>query len=1222
MGFTHLHLHTEYSMLDGANKIKELAQRLTMLGMDSVAMTDHGNMFGALDFYINMIEYGIKPIIGIETYIHNDEDENSKNPLRFHLCLFAKNEIGYQNLMYLSSQAYLKGFFRHARINKKLLKAHSEGLICSSACLQGEVNYHLNTKSRKNTEAKGYARALEVALEYKEIFGEDFYLEIMRHGIPDQKFIEKNLIKLSLESGIKLIATNDAHYGTREDASKQDILMCIGMGKTIEDKSRLHHSVNEFYVKDSAQMERLFSDIPEVLANTQEIANKCNLILNLKNIDLVKNSAFSVSGEKEKKMIDMFGSKLWEQLKNRPREHVISKKDNKPTPPSFKFTKQYAQKEGLEYEDDNSYFFHRCKIGLKERLSKIDSSLHEIYQQRLDEEMKIIANLNFSGYMLIVWDFVREAKEKEIPVGPGRGSAAGSLVAYCLNITDIDPIKYNLLFERFLNAERATMPDIDMDFCQSRRDEIIDYVINVYGKYNVAHVITFSSLLAKGVIRDVARVLDVPYKIADDFAKLIPNILKISLFEAYQQESRIKQMIEEDSQKNGKNAKLNKVWDISIKLENQKRNPGTHAAAIVIDSQKELWHKVPLCLIKDKITTQYANTKGEMEFVDLVKFDFLGLKTLTVVHETKQLIKHNYNVELDFQSVDVNDINVYKILQSGNTNGIFQIESGMMKGLNRSIKPTNFGDISALIAIGRPGPLGAGFDKMYADRKHGREEIKYYFKELEPFLKETYGCIIYQEQVMQIVQLIGGFSLGKADLIRRAMGKKNSEEFANYKKEYLEGAKKNGFDAKISEELWKDIANFAEYGFNRSHSVAYAMLVFQTAFLKTYYKHEFMAALLTGENKVDKINLYIQECRNMGIVVLPPHVNYSQHNFDVVTIDGEKKIVFGFCAIKSIGHNSIQIILNERKKGEFKDLTDFFNRIDDGAINKRVLEALAKAGAFKNLGFSIKSIMKNVDFLADIIRTNAKHSKENDLQDSLFKDLEIEKSKVELNIENLAEYSNKVLYDYEYETLGIFMSGNPMLDWEHEINSINGVVYSHQINDLETGSNLLIIGILRDIKERISKKSGRKYGEAMIVDKFGEISITIFEREIEQLKNVSKDEPICLKCSAQSRINSENDTINLKIDKILNLKDAKKEKVEPRWSNKDEENIVEINPYYLQLSEDIEFSTLKQIQNLAIENYGSQPLIVSVVIRGESYLLFSSYKINDDFKQKVSALIA
>jgi DNA polymerase III subunit alpha len=792
--FTHLHLHTEYSLLDGANKIKPLAKKVKKMGMTSVAMTDHGNMFGAIDFYNAMRAEGIKPIIGMEAYIHNSEDIGDKtNRQRFHLCLYAKNEVGYKNLMFLSSQAYMHGFYYYPRINKQLLKDNAEGLVCSAACLQGEVNWHLNIQNERNVKngAKGYEEAKKIALEYKEIFGDDFYLEIMRHGIGDQHFVDDQILRLSKETGIKVVATNDTHYLEQKDADAHEAFMCIAMNKLYDDPKRLRHSVHEFYLKSPEQIAKLYADIPEALEATQEIADKCNLSIKLGN----------------------------------------------PTPPNFKFTRQKSAEANLtlpepdvEYslENDKILFIHECRIGLEDRLKIVPPEHHQEYRDRLEVEIEIINNMKFPGYMLIVWDFVIVAKKMGIPVGPGRGSAAGSLVAFSLKITDIDPIPYGLLFERFLNPERVSMPDIDMDFCQSRRGEIIDYVVQQYGRANVAQIITFGKLLAKGVIRDVARVLDMPYAKADAMAKLIPDELGINLTNSYEKEPKIKELCDADPQ-------AARVWEYALALEGLNRNAGTHAAGVVI-SNEPLWKKTPLFKPSglDTLATQY-NGKY-VEDVDLIKFDFLGLKTLTVIEEANKLIEQRHGKRVDFITADVNDKGVYDLIQTGNTMGLFQIESDGMQDLCKRLKPSNFEDIIAVLALYRPGPMESGMLDDFIDRKHGRAEINYFYDEfdapLRPILETTYGVIVYQEQVMQIVQTIGGFSLGGADLVRRAMGKKIKEEMDRLKGEFAEGGVKKGYQKPHCEELFDLIVKFAGYGFNKSHSAAYALVTFYTSYLK------------------------------------------------------------------------------------------------------------------------------------------------------------------------------------------------------------------------------------------------------------------------------------------------------------------------------------------------------------------------------------------------------
>ncbi|EOC7444558.1 DNA polymerase III subunit alpha [Campylobacter upsaliensis] len=1062
--FTHLHLHTEYSMLDGANKLKELALTLKEQGATSVAMTDHGNMFGAIDFYQTMRSHGLKPIIGLEAYLHNMDDLSDKSSRqRFHLCLYAKNEIGYKNLMYLSSQSYIHGLYYYPRINKKLLEKHSEGLICSSACLQGEVNWHLNIYNERNVRfgAKGYEAAKEAALWYKRVFGDDFYFEIMRHGINDQRAIDDDIIRLSKELDIKIIATNDTHYTFKERAEAHEVFMCIGMGKRLNDPDRMRHSVKEFYVKTSEQMSELFADIPEAISNTQDLANKCNLELKL----------------------------------------------GDPTPPNFKFTREYAkefditlpqEKVEFSFENDDLVFEHLCRKGLEERLKFVDENKHDEYKARLETEIKIIKEMKFSGYMLIVHDFIKVAKDKNIPVGPGRGSAAGSLVAYALKITDIDPLPYNLLFERFLNPERVSMPDIDVDFCRDRRDEVIDYVIDKYGSDKVAQVSTFNKLLAKGVIRDVARVLDISLQDVDEFIKLVPEELKITLDEAYEKEPKIKEFIE-------KHPKGKELWEYAKALEGLNRNAGMHAAGLVI-SNESLWHKTPLFRQSKNderhLITQYS--KDHLEDVDLIKFDFLGLKTLTLIHNAIKLIKERYDKDIVWESIDVNDSKVYKTIQSGNTLGIFQIESDGMQSLNARLKPENFEDLIAVLALYRPGPMESGMLDDFIDRKHGLKKIIYPFDVLKEVLEPTYGVIVYQEQVMQIVQIIGGFSLGGADVVRRAMGKKDPEKMAKLKDEFANGAEKQGYNRAKAEDLWELIVKFAGYGFNKSHSAAYGLITFQTAYLKTYYPSEFMAALLTSEqNKIENVAMYIEEMKKMNIKLLPPRINKAISEFSAIKQeDGTEAIVYGLGAIKSVGRPAIENILELRSKnGDFKDLHDFLSKIDTAKINRRTLEGFIKAGSFDDFGFTRKCLFNNLDTLAESARKMAEVRKNS--ASSLFGAEELNAdTKINIVVDN-SEFEAMEKLGYEKEILGIYISGHPLDKFFEEI---NGIEYTKSIDfeNLKGGGEILSIGKVENFKSLMSK-SGKRYGILEILDFYSSFETTIFESHIEEIETIIKE---------------------------------------------------------------------------------------------------------------------
>ena len=1172
LNYTHLHLHTEYSLLDGANKIVKLAKKLKAQGVKAVGITDHGNMFGAIDFYKTMRKEGIKPIIGMEAYIHNSDELGDKtNKQRFHLCLYAKNEIGYKNLMYLSSKSYIEGFYYYPRINKKLLREHSEGLVCSGACLQGEVNWHLNLNNKRNVQfgARGYERAKEVALEYKDIFGEDFYLEIMRHGIGDQHFIDDDILRISKETGIKIIATNDTHYTEQDNAEAHEAFMCIAMNKEFDDPNRLRHSVHEFYVKSPELMGDLFADIPEAITNTQEIVDKCNLEIKLGN----------------------------------------------PTPPKFKFTKEYAAIEGLTLENDDDYFAHQCHLGLEKRLLHVKPELHESYKQRLEREIGIICDMKFPGYMLIVWDFIREAKERGIPVGPGRGSAAGSLVAYSLQITDIDPMPYNLLFERFLNPERVSMPDIDIDFCQSRRGEIIDYVVEKYGRYNVAQVITFGKLLAKGVIRDVARVLAIPYAEADAMAKLIPDELGITLNGkgvegeegykpgAYQKEPKLRELVERDP-------RMQRVWKFALALEGLNRNSGMHAAGVVI-SDEELWHKTPLYQPSGEthLVTQYS--LNYLEDVDLIKFDFLGLKTLTVIDNALKLIKIRYDKEINFNTLDVDDPKVYDLIQSGHTIGLFQIESSGMQSLNEKLKPSTFEDLIAVLALYRPGPMESGMLDDFIDRKHGRKEINYFFDEftepLRPILEPTYGVIVYQEQVMQIVQTIGGFSLGESDIIRRAMGKKKADEMAKYNKEFSERAAGLGYKYENASKLFDLIEKFAGYGFNKSHSAAYAMITFQTAYLKCYYAEEFMAALLTSEqDNTDKVVKYIDEVKRLGIKLLPPSIQKSLVEFSAFEDEeGCEAILFGLGAIKGVGNAAISKILEARADAPFVDMSDFISRIDGSKVNKKVLESFIKSGSFDDFGHTRRALLEGID---GIIEASAECSRAKKMaENSLFGD-DSEMVSARVSVEHLNEFDKKRILELEKETIGFYISGHPLDAYRNEIGDIHYTLSSEK-DQIEDGSKALFIGKVEAIIEKISKK-GNKFGIISLMDFHGSMELTVFEKQLDALAKMDKDKPLCFKVD----VSNDGQSSKMRVMKIMELSDAKKEKIETK--------VIEIplSPKVLMvdLSEDLQM--LETLYTLVRETPGKRALHLLIRSKLQNILIETNYYVDDGIDTKLIAL--
>ncbi|RUM70340.1 MAG: DNA polymerase III subunit alpha, partial [Sulfurovum sp.] len=1158
--FTHLHLHTEYSLLDGANKIKALATKIKEQGMTSVAMTDHGNMFGTIDFYNTMRKEGIKPIIGMEAYVHNQEDLGDKSVRqRFHLCLYAKNDIGYKNLMYLSSQAYIQGFYYYPRINWDLLKNHAEGLVCSSACLQGEINWNLNL-SDKNIKfgAQGYEEAKSVALRYKEVFGDDFYLELMRHGIGDQHRIDKQIIQLSQETGIKIIATNDTHYTEQKDADAHEAFMCIAMNKLYDDPNRLRHSVHEFYVKSPEQMATLFADIPEALENTQEIANKCNLEIKL----------------------------------------------GDPTPPNFKFARERAKESNIvlphpevEYslENDIVLFVEESKRGLEKRLKIVPEEKHQEYRDRLQVEMDIINDMKFPGYMLIVWDFVDAAKQMGIPVGPGRGSAAGSLVAFSLGITDIDPMPYGLLFERFLNPERISMPDIDMDFCQARRQEILDYVVEKYGRVNVAQIITFGKLLAKGVIRDVARVLDMPYSKADAMAKLIPDELGIDLKGSYEKEPKIKELLESDPQ-------AKRTWEYALALEGLNRNAGTHAAGVVI-SNEPLWQKTPLFKPTglDTLATQYSGKY--VEDVDLIKFDFLGLKTLTVIEEALQLVERRHGKRINFVEENIEDSKVYEYIGKGDTLGLFQIESSGMQDLAKKLKPNGFEDVIAMLALYRPGPMESGMLDDFVERKHGRQKITYAFPELEPILKPTYGVIVYQEQVMQIVQTIGGFSLGGADLVRRAMGKKIKEEMDKLQGEFADGAVKKGFDRQKAVELFDLIVKFAGYGFNKSHSAAYAMITFYTSYLKCYYPTEFMAAILTLEkNNTDKVVKYVDELKHMGIRLLPPDINKSGLVFEARNIDGEEVVMFGMGAIKGAGDIAINTMLEARAEKEFEDFSDFVSRIDAAKVNKKVIESLIKAGAFDSFGYSRKAMLSQIEDIIEMSKKAADAKKQ--AMGSLWGD-DAEMTTVKLELQNMEEFEPMEILEMEKESLGFYVSGHPLDKYRETLDSIEYTL-SSEIDELADGSQAMFIGKIENITEKISKK-GNKFGIANIMDLHGNIELMLFENRLKELEeDFDLTKPIAFKV----KITKDGDFTRMNILKISNIKDAKKTKVKVE---KEIKHIPEPEqpPLILALNLMPDAKTVEELMCLVERHPGKRPLELHIKSKLADVIIESKMKVSE-----------
>jgi len=1018
--FVPLHLHTQYSLLDGAIRIESLLEAASEYRMPAIAITDHGNLFGAIEFYRKAMKSGIKPIIGCEVYVAPGSRFEKKThgiaEASYHLILLAKDIKGYKNLMKLVSSAYLEGFYYRPRIDKELLEQYSGGLIGLTACLQGEIP-SLLLQGRIDS-------ARDAALKYKRILGAgNFYLELQDNGIPEQKKINRLLIELGQELHIPITATTDSHYLKREDARAHDILLCIQTGKTVKDKDRLRFPTDQFYFKSPEEMKAAFREIPDAVLSTREIAEKCNLDLRLGELCL----------------------------------------------PYFKVPEGYTKE---------SYLEELAMKGLEDYLRDFRPGDPEVYRKRLENELRIIKSMGFAGYFLIVWDFIQYAKKNHIPVGPGRGSSAGSLVALTLGITEIDPISYGLLFERFLNPERISMPDIDVDFCMEHRDKVIDYVTKKYGSDHVTQIITFGTMAARGVIRDVGRALDIPYAEVDRVAKLVPNVPHITLEEALQAEPKLREM-------NETNPKIQELLTIAKSLEGLPRHASTHAAGVVI-SQNPLTEHLPLYKGQNgEITTQYD--MNAIEKIGLVKFDFLGLKTLTVIDRVEKLVRERRDDQKDFsiKTISLEDPETYRLLSSGNTVGIFQLESPGMRELLTKMRPETFEDLIALVAIYRPGPLGSGMIDDYIKRKRGVTPIRYEIPQLEDILKETYGVILYQEQVIEIANLIAGFSLGEADILRRAMGKKRPEEMEKQKRLFLQGAKSNGISEKKAERLFDLMAYFAGYGFNKSHSAAYAMIAYRTAYLKAHYPLEFMASLLTCEiDNVDKIAKYVGECKDMGIGVLPPDINKSHKEF---TVEGNN-IRFGLSAIKNVGMSALDsIIASREKEGPFSSIFDFCRRVDLRKVNRKVLEVLIKAGVFDTLGAKRSQLMQVLE--TAIERADGLKKAGAQGQVSIFETVRGEDGLLNEALPEIPEWSEHQLLTFEKETLGLYITGHPLASYEPQLRS--QTIPSSKIQDLPDRQEVTVGGAVSSVR-RLTTKKGEGMASLTLEDLHGTIDILVF----------------------------------------------------------------------------------------------------------------------------------
>ncbi len=1031
-GFVHLHLHTEYSLLDGCIRIGALVDKMKEYKMKAAAVTDHGNMFGAVEFYKAFDKQGLTPIIGAEVYVapssRFEKRSHGIDEASYHLILLVQDEDGYRNLCKLVSAGYMEGFYYRPRIDKELLAAHHKGLIALSACMAGEIPSLILRGDKE--------KALAVAAEYHHVFDEGrFYLELQDNGVPQQKLVNETLLEFSKKLGIPLVATNDCHYLEPGDAKSHDILLCIQTNKTVEDKDRLRFPTDQFYVKSPQEMWAAFGHVPEALTNTVGIAERCTYRIK-------------------------FGSYCH---------------------PTFEIP---------EGETLDSFLEKQARAGLEERLKAkrvakggaVDEGLERAYKERLEQEIAIIREMGYAGYFLIVYDFISYAKSRGIPVGPGRGSAAGSLVAYALGITSIDPLEYDLIFERFLNAARISMPDIDVDFCEQRREEVIRYVIEKYGgEKNVARIITFGTMKARAVVRDVGRAMGLPYGEVDRVAKMIPNGLHVRLDEVLAKEARVSEEIKKD-------LRIRELFEHARKLEGLVRHASTHAAGLVISSES-LEGITPL--YRDPrtgaVSTQFS--MKPLEQLGLIKFDFLGLKTLTVLAKAVELIQKTKGVTIDLGALPLDDETTYHLLAAGETDGIFQLESSGMRELLMQLKPESFEEIIALVALYRPGPLKSDMVKSYIRRKHGKEESTYFLPQLRDILKETYGVIVYQEQVMQIATTLAGFTMGEADILRAAMSKKVRSEMTRQRERFLAGARKQGIPLRKAREIFDHIEKFAEYGFNKSHSTAYALVAYQTAYLKAHYPVEYMAALLSLEkDKTDKILRYISGCKSMGIRIEPPDINLSSVDFTVAGND----IRFGLSAVKNIGDAALDAIIQARNEGgPFRSFEDFCRRVDLRRVNRRVLESLIKCGAFDSITKGHRAqIFSIVDHAIEL---GSRHQEEKQSgQRSLFEGIGSSDRKAdELPLPDVPEWSAAQRLSYEKESLGIYLTGHPLQEFQEALQA-QGAVTTRILSELREAADVTIGGCIVHRKDVRTRKKDEHMSFITLEDQEGRIEVIVF----------------------------------------------------------------------------------------------------------------------------------
>ncbi len=1132
--FVHLHLHTQYSLLDGAIRLKDLVARAKELGVPAIAQTDHGNMFGAIDFYTQCKDAGIKPILGSEIYftpgsrlekgamkkqkVVGSQDEMESRHQIHHLILLCKNEIGYQNLCKLLSKAYMEGFYYKPRADYELLREFSEGLVCTTACLKGEVGYNFFSDQDD--------KAIKAIHKLSDIFGDDFYLEIQENGIPEQQVVNRKVIEYARANNLQVVATNDCHYLTREDAAAQEVLLCVQTGKTMQDENRMRLTTNEFFFKSPSEMREAFHYAPEACDNSLIIANKCNINFKWK---------------------DELGNQVY-HLPDYPIE--TDEKDF-----------EYFRRKSLEGMSARFQGPHFIKLRSE---ANWETEIKPKYLERLENELSMIIKMGFPGYFLIVSDFIKWAKNNGCPVGPGRGSGAGSIVAYALDITNVDPIPFNLLFERFINPERVSLPDFDVDFCQENRHRVIEYVTQKYGSERVGQIITFGKLQAKAVIKDVSRVYGLTFQEADVISKLIPDELKITIDKALEVEPKLTELFESDP-------RIKQVINISRRLEGLLRHASIHAAGVII-TNKPLVTYCPLFKGREgEKVIQFD--KDFSEKIGLVKFDFLGLKTLTVIENAMNFIKRDHDPLFDIEAIDLEDKNVFDFISKGETTGVFQLESSGMIDLCKRIAPGSIDDISAINALYRPGPLESGMVDEFIEIKHGRKLTQYPFPTLEPVLKDTYGVIIYQEQVMNVARIVAGYTLGQADMLRRAMGKKKVEEMAHHREIFLKGAGERGYNIDKANDLFDKMEKFAEYGFNKSHAVAYSVISYQTAFLKNYYPSQFFAALLSSElGNMDKVTQYISDAKHFEIEVLPPDVNESIWNFNVIG----KNIRFAMGAIKNVGSNAVAELIREREaNGPFTGFINFCERVNLKIINSRVFESLIKVGAFDNCEkLNRKTLIENLEMILAYCK---KRQEETNLGlVSLFDMDETSDQTAEsnLDIQVVKEFDHLEQLSYEAELMGIYISGHPLDRYASLMKEMASMPIV-QVQDFlgpDQKRNMTLAGQITSKKVILTKK-GDKMCFATLEDLSGKIECIIFPRtftEYEELLN--NDSPVLI----EGTVNLQESPRKILAEKIHPLK----EHAENRITG------VRVNVQLSDLSE-VKLNKLRQV---LLSYRGSTPL--------------------------------